>query len=146
LILQSFSQSFFGQKKCQKRLTILLVSGIIKPESEKGDKTMIFFRAQHKGILFAKMMRMRSELEDGTKAQGVCCTLSASGLEGGARFGGSLPALADDDEIVVFRGRKIEQIYDGYIAKPIEEIARFSVKRWLEMLDSGEAYNYEEWA
>lgn len=103
---------------------------------------MKFFRAQHKGISLEQMKSFQSEHE-GEKLQGVACTLSANGLEGGSRFGGAWDALSYDDEIVVFEGRKVASIYDGFVAMPVREIARFTLKEWEQKLNDGSAYEYE---
>ena len=83
------------------------------------------------------MMKYRSHHED-TRLPGLACTMSAGGPFGGA-------PLDDNAEIVIFKGRKISDIYDGNVAEPIEEIARFDAPIWIKMVADGSAYEYECW-
>jgi hypothetical protein len=36
-------------------------------------------------------------------------------------------AMDDDDEVVVFEGRELEPIYDGWRVRPIRELARMTI-------------------
>jgi len=110
---------------------------------------MVFFRAQCKGYSFEKMQSHSSgDGGDGYgEFGGLCASKYANGYHHsgyGDQFGGCLPALDDDDEVVVFKGRIIVEIYDGYRVEPIAEIARFTVAQWLDMIDSGEAEEFED--
>jgi len=109
---------------------------------------MNFFRVQEPGIPFEAMKAHRSQHFDESgewfEADGICACMSADGLEGGSRFGGAWDALYPDGEVVVFRGHIVEEIYDGYIVEPIEEIARFPLDVWERMLQTGEAQEYED--
>jgi len=69
----------------------------------------------------------------------------ADGLDGGGpRFGGAWDALDDDDEVIVLEGYIIKKIYDGYRVRPIREVARFTLTEWEQMLESEEAFEFEE--
>ena len=108
---------------------------------------MIFFRAQHKGHSFTDMQAYSSgDGGDGFgELGGLCATRSANGEHnGGIPFGGCWSILADDDEVVVFDGIIITEVYDGYRVEPIAEVARFTVGQWCDMLDTGEAESYED--
>lgn len=106
-----------------------------------------FFRAQAKGITFEEMQSYDSIHSDDddfeARPGGLAACMSASGHEGGSQFGGA--PLDDEAEIVVFKGRTIAQIYDGWLVDPIQEIARFPATAWLEMIENGEAFEYECW-
>jgi hypothetical protein len=108
-----------------------------------------YFRAQTKNISFAKMAKYHSKHHDEAgrpvRLNGLAACISASGLEGGSRFGGAWSALEMDDEIVIFEGEKVSNIYDGFVVKPIREIARFTVREWQNKLNDGSAYDYEAW-
>ena len=83
-------------------------------------------------------------------AEGLCVSGSPQGLDGGldggSRFGGAWDAYDDDDgEIVIMEGRIITKIYDGYRIRPAREIARFTKKQWKEMLETGDAWDYEDY-
>lgn len=108
---------------------------------------MNFFRAQSAGIPFEQMKTYNSQHmidDDYARPGGLAASSSPDGMDGGSAFGGA--PLNDNDEIVIFRGRVIEQIYDGYLTEPLEEIARFTVKQWMEMLETDEAWDYEDWS
>jgi hypothetical protein len=103
---------------------------------------MNYFRVQHKGISFSKVKNFNSGDGGDGYTEGLC--VSDSPEPGG--FGGAWDAMDEDDEVIVLRGEKIARIYDGYRIRPTEEVARFTVAEWQEMLDSGEAYEYEDWS
>lgn len=109
---------------------------------------MNFFRAQGKGISFEEMKNYNSAhcTEDGdySRPGGLAACLSADGLDGGSQFGGA--PIDEDAEIVIFRGRIIEEIYDGYLVEPLEEVARFPALVWDGMIDNGEAWDYEDYS
>jgi hypothetical protein len=106
---------------------------------------MNFFRAQGAGIPF-EQMRTYDSLhmadDDYARPGGLAASSSPDGMDGGSAFGGA--PLEPNDEIVIFSGKVIERIYDGYLVAPEREIARFTVTRWMEMLETGEAWDYEE--
>ena len=106
---------------------------------------MNYFRAQGKNITLEQMKTFKSESgadEDYDDFDyGVC----ASDSPGPRSFGGAWDALNEDDEIVVFKGQLVKEIYDGYIVYPTQEIARFTIREWREKLADGSAYDYEEW-
>ncbi len=105
-----------------------------------------FFRAQEKGITFEAMIEFASEDGGDGYSEGLCVCMSAAGTDGGnAPFGGSLGALNADDEIVVLEGIILHEIYDGYRIRPTAEIARFPIREWERMVESGEASEYERW-
>lgn len=105
-----------------------------------------FFRAQTKKISFSKMQKYHSKHE-GKRLPGVAACMCATGLEGGGRFGGAWDALEMDDEVVVFEGEKVKvvEIYDGFVVKPIREIARFTIREWQRKLRDGSAGDFENW-
>ena len=108
---------------------------------------MNFFRLQGKGITFNEMQNYDSihmSEDDYDRPGGLTASINADGYDGGSQFGGA--PMDDDMEVVVFQGCIIERIYDGYLTEPSEEIARFSAPKWLEMIESGEAYDYEDWS
>jgi len=102
-----------------------------------------FFRVQHKGIEFEEMKDFCS-CDGDCKANGLAVCLSPNGLDGGSKFGGAWDAMDEDDDLVVLKGRIIDEIYDGYIIRPIAEVARFTIAEWRQMLATGEAWDWEE--
>lgn len=116
-----------------------------RPQKEKEMST--FFRVQRKGTSFEEMKKWQSVGSDQeTLFDGVAATRSASGLDGGSRFGGSYGAYSDDDgEVVVFEGFAVEEIYDGVIVEPEREIARFTKGEWDSKLADESAYDFESW-
>lgn len=103
-----------------------------------------FFRVQGKGYTLEQMQSHVSEDwgEDGGE-EGLAVSGFASGLDGGARFGGSWDAMNDDDEVIVLEGDVICKIYDGYRIYPTREVARFTVAEWARMLEDGTASDWE---
>lgn len=58
-------------------------------------------------------------------------------------FGGSADAFDDEDaEVVVITGIKAVDIYDGVrlYSNTLKEIARYTLREWKKMVESGEAY------
>lgn len=104
---------------------------------------MRFFRIQSKGISFEEMKSYNSEDGGDGHYEGLAVSGSPDGCDGGGRFGGAWGAYDDDDEVVILEGRVIDEIYDGYRIRPIKEIARFTKGQWKEMLENGEAWDYE---
>lgn len=103
-----------------------------------------YFRAQTKGYSFEQMKSYNSVnggdgYEDEEK-EGLCACLTVSDLLRNT----VMDAMDDDDEVVVFSGYKLEEIYDGYRVRPIEEKARFTVKYFREHADEI-AETYETW-
>jgi len=101
-----------------------------------------FFRAQHKGISFEEMKTYRSQHGD-ERLDGIAASNTPDGLDGGSRFGGAYDAMDSDDEIVIFDGRVIGELYDGYIVEPIRELARFTVAEWDQKIEDGSAWDWE---
>jgi len=104
---------------------------------------MRFFRVQTKGISFEEMAQYDSQDGGDGETVGLAVSSRPNGLDGGSRFGGAYDALDDDDEIIILEGRIVTEIYDGYRIRPTREIARFTIAQWDEMLESGEAWEYE---
>jgi hypothetical protein len=101
-----------------------------------------FFRLQGKGITLEQMQQYKSTDADDTQYDGVCADDSPGGF-----FGGAWPVPEGDDslEVVVFTGHITQEIYDGVVVKPAEEIARFSVREWRQKLADETAWDYEDW-
>lgn len=100
-----------------------------------------FFRFQEAGIPFADMADFVSADGGDGYDEGLCVTDRISDTS----FGGAAGQASDDYEVVVLTGNVICQIYDGFRIQPLAEVARFTYRRWLEMVESGEADDYEQW-
>ena len=100
-----------------------------------------------KGISFEEMKTFNSEDVIDVFAEGLCVSGNPNGFDGdgGSRFGGAWDAYDDDGEIVIMEGRIISKIYDGYRIRPTREIARFTKKQWMDMLETGDAWDYEDY-
>jgi len=131
--------------KPRYRGTIYIEKGSLS--RQKGVLSLRFFRIQKKGISFEEMKTFNSEDVIDVFAEGLCVSGSPNGLDGdgGSRFGGAWDAYDDDGEIVIMEGRIIAKIYDGYRIRPTREIARFTKKQWAEMLETGDAWDYEDY-
>jgi hypothetical protein len=116
----------------------------MQSEPKRKRSIMRFFRVQSKGYSFDEMAGYDSldGGDDGTET-GLAVSGSASGLDGGSRFGGAWDAMDEDDEVVVLEGHIVAEIYDGYRIRPTREVARFTIAEWREMLQSGTAQEYE---
>jgi hypothetical protein len=109
-----------------------------------------FFRVQHKGISFEQMKRYQSkDGGDGVsrgKTKSIAATLQPNGIHpGGSMFGGSWGAMDDDDDVVIFKGQRVADLYDGYLVKPLIEMARFTKKEYKKMIDDETAWDWEDW-
>ena len=103
---------------------------------------MNFFRLQKSGIPFDSMKSFNSADGGDGETEGLCVTDSISDT----RFGGAAGAYKGDEaEVIVMKGNVISRIYDGYRIEPTKEIARFTYKQWMQMVDDGTAEEYEEW-
>lgn len=93
-----------------------------------------FFRIQEKGIDFESMKNFVSgDGGDGLGDEGgVCACMTVTELK-------NVKHCTNGDEIIVFAGRKICEIYDGYRVDPVEEIARFDISA----LNTDVLYDYE---
>lgn len=97
----------------------------------------MFFRIQGKGHTLEEMQAHRSangadediEFEDGLCA---CDSVSAlrSYIKGAFLFGQDPATLDPDFEVVVFRGRRVGEVYDGVLTYPEEIIERVSVSEF----------------
>jgi len=107
----------------------------------------VFFRLQGKGISLKEMQSHKTFIDvdpisgDEIHEDGVCASENANGYDGGSQWGGQWPA--EGDEIVVFEGRHVKDIYDGAVAYPTRIVARFDVSEWDNKLADETAYNYE---
>ena len=102
---------------------------------------MNFFRLQDAGLTISKMRRFNSaDGGDGYK-HGLCVSDRPD------RFGGAEGAYGSHrpGEVVVLKGTKVAEIYDGYRIRPTEIVARFSWATWQAMLADGTAWDYEDW-
>ena len=100
---------------------------------------MNFFRLQDAGISLSKMRKFNSgDGGDGHK-HGLCVSTSPD------RFGGAEGAYGSDrpGEVVVLKGQKVAEIYDGYRIEPQREVARFAWETWKNMLSDGSAWDWE---
>jgi len=92
-----------------------------------------YFRAQTRGIAFSAMKAHVSADggDDMEEAGGVCACLTVSELLRNT----VMDAMNPDDEVVIFRGHEVAEIYDGYRVEPVEEIARFTVREFRACAD-----------
>ena len=72
-------------------------------------------------------------------AKGLCASDTPD------EFGGAWQAHNDDSEVVVIKGRVLNEIYDGYRIFPLEIIARFSKAEWRKKINNETAWDYEDW-
>jgi len=100
---------------------------------------MNFFRVQEAGLTLDQMQEHTSA--DGGDGMiehgGICACDSVDDLMDNTAMG----AANNDDEIVVFKGIALCEIYDGYRVRPISEVARMTV---VEFVDNP-PYELEEW-
>ena len=73
-------------------------------------------------------------------AGGVCACDSVSALLRNT----VMDAMNDIDEIIVFEGRELCEIYDGYRVEPVREVARFTVAQFKSQAEQI-ACEYEKW-
>lgn len=105
---------------------------------------MNFFRLQDAGISFEDMQNYTSaDGGDGMGEVGGLCVSGSPDKFGGAEgaYGPSRPG-----EVVILKGRKLAEIYDGYRIQPTVEVARFSLEVWEQMIDDETAWDYEDWS
>mgnify|MGYP001476168491 CR=1 FL=1 len=103
-----------------------------------------YFRLQDAGISFEDMCNFNSA--DGGdncgEIGGLCVSMSPDKFGGAdGAYGAGRPG-----EVVVVKGRKLAEIYDGYRIQPTVEIARFSLKDWRQMIADETAWDYEDWS
>jgi len=103
-----------------------------------------FFRVQGKGYSFEEMQQHQTQVDVDDFEAGLCVSTSPDGYDGGSQFGGAYDAMDDDDDLVILEGKVIREIYDGVVIIPTREIARFTIAEWDKMLESGEAWEYEQ--
>ena len=105
---------------------------------------MNFFRLQDAGISFNDMIDFDSA--DGGDNCGDIGGLCVSGSPD--KFGGAEGAYGGDrpGEVVILKGRRLAEIYDGYRIQPTAEIARFSLDEWQRMIADETAWDYEDWS
>ena len=63
---------------------------------------------------------------------GICACDSVAEL----RSNTAMDAARDDDEVVIFKGRILAEIYDGYRVYPTEIVARMTVRDFWNRLSS----------
>lgn len=85
----------------------------------------IYFRAQTRNISFQNLQsHISADGGDGMEEQGgVCACLTVTEMLRNT----VMDALDEDDEVVIFAGHEICEIYDGYRVQPIREIARMTI-------------------
>lgn len=85
----------------------------------------VFYRAQTKGIPFDDMQAyVSADGGDGMEeVGGVCACSSVNDLLMNTVMG----AMNDDDEVIVFEGVWLADIYDGSRVRPVREIARYTI-------------------
>lgn len=87
-----------------------------------------YFRAQTKNSSFEQLQNhISADGGDGLEEQGgVCACLTITEMLRNT----VLDVLEEDDEIVIFEGYEICEIYDGYRVQPIREIARMTIREF----------------
>ena len=98
---------------------------------------MNYFRAQTKNISFDNLKNhISADGGDGMEEfGGVCACITVSDLARNT----VMDALEDDDEVIIFQGREICEIYDGYRVEPVAEIVRMTIAEFR----SNPPYEYE---
>ena len=105
---------------------------------------MNYFRLQDAGISFEDMCKFNSaDGGDGHEEVGGLCVSDSPDKFGGAEgaYGANRPG-----EVVILKGRKLVEIYDGYRIQPTAEVARFSLNDWRKMIADESAWDYEDWS
>lgn len=93
----------------------------------------VYFRAQTKGYSFEDMKSFVSgDGGDGMgeEAGGVCACISPDDL----RRNTVMDAMEPDDDVIVFEGYALAEIYDGYRVQPVRELLRMTVQQFREEL------------
>ena len=100
-----------------------------------------YFRVQESGLTIEQMQtHISADGGDGMDMLGgICACDSVASLLNNT----AMDAANDDDEVIIFEGRKICEIYDGYRVEPVREIARFTVQEFVNMCDEMTAF--EKW-
>lgn len=105
---------------------------------------MNYFRLQDAGISFNEMIAFNSADggDDCGDVGGLCVSDSPD------KFGGAEGAYSASrpGEVVVLKGRKLVEIYDGYRIQPTAEVARFSLDEWQRKIDDETAWDFEDWS
>jgi hypothetical protein len=104
---------------------------------------MNYFRLQDAGIRFEDMCNFNSgDGGDGYGDLGGLCVSGSPDQFGGARgaYGPEKPG-----EVVILKGRRIIEIYDGYRIEPTALVARFTEETWDRMIADESAWDYEDW-
>lgn len=95
------------------------------------------------GITLKQMQNHRSihgfdeETGDWNYVDGVC---ACSGFPSSMNFGGT----GGGEEIVLFTGRWVEDIYDGVVVYPEQVVARYTTNEYERLVASGEIYEIYE--
>ncbi len=103
-----------------------------------------YFRLQDAGISFEDMQSFNSaDGGDGCEEIGGLCVSMSPHKFGGAEgaYGAGRPG-----EVVILKGRKLVEIYDGYRIQPTAEVARFPLEVWKQMIADETAWDYEDWS
>lgn len=101
----------------------------------------LFSRVQGVGHSLSDMQQYQSihgwdeEADDYLRVDGLAC---CDGIPFGMNFGGTGGGFDGHDEVVIFRGDWVENIYDGCVAYPTEIVARYSPSEFKKLLESGE--------
>lgn len=101
-----------------------------------------WFRGQHGHYTFAEMQQYVSEDggDDLGEVGGLCACDSVADLLANT----VMDALDPSDEVIVFEGIKLADIYDGARVEPVREVARFTVSYFKEHADEI-ANEYQRW-
>jgi len=89
----------------------------------------LYFRMQGKGHSLEAMQQYRSEdgASENETHEGLCACDSVSEMQRYAHMW-----FGEGDEIVIFRGRKVADLYDGVQVYPTEIVERVSLEQFLE--------------
>lgn len=102
-----------------------------------------FYRAQTKGYTFEQLQQHSSgDGGDGLGEEfgGVCACSSPQDLLLNTVMG----AMDEDDDVVIFEGIELAEVYDGYRVRPVREIARLTVAAFrAELAKLKEDFEYE---
>lgn len=108
---------------------------------QERDKMRNYFRVQEPGLSIEEMRNFVSaDGGDGySEYGGVCACDSVADLKRNT----AMDAANEDDEVVVFAGRELCEIYDGYRVEPVAEVKRVTVRYFLDHLE--EMTEFEKW-
>ena len=103
---------------------------------------MNYFRLQDAGISLEEMQAFTSFDGGDGGTIGLCVSDRPD------TFGGAEGAYGPDraGEVLVLKGVRMEQIYDGYRIRPTTIVARFSWQEWKEKIADESAWDYEDWS